>query len=161
LDGDEEELDDGQPDKLVICDVCYVVVHQSCYSRDIATTVPEGDWVCQRCMNIIFHKKYRNAGIVLTKRVQLSKVLLSKSVKMTILKLSLVRSQFGHILHESPGFQKYGLRMIMKKSYSFNLSLNEMISNVTYANKLVMCVSSETTKTAYLTSMSDAGSKQG
>jgi hypothetical protein len=28
LDGDEDELENGEPDKLLICEVCYVVVHQ-------------------------------------------------------------------------------------------------------------------------------------
>ena len=58
LEGDEDELENGNPDKLLIWDVWYVVVHQGCYQRDIAENVPEGDWVCQRCLNVIFYQKW-------------------------------------------------------------------------------------------------------
>lgn len=57
LEGDEDELPNGEPDVLVICDIWYVVVHQGWYLRDIEQKVPEGDWLCQRCMNVVFHQK--------------------------------------------------------------------------------------------------------
>lgn len=40
---EKECLDD---DEIVICSLCLVGVHQSCYGRDIAETVPDGDWLC-------------------------------------------------------------------------------------------------------------------
>lgn len=57
LDGEEDELENGEPDRMLIWDVWYVVVHQGWYMRDIAEKVPEGDWVCQKWMNIIFNNK--------------------------------------------------------------------------------------------------------
>jgi hypothetical protein len=42
---DVEDLPSGEPDDLVICEICYVVVHRSCYGRDLYDELPEGDWV--------------------------------------------------------------------------------------------------------------------
>jgi len=57
LDGYEDELPNGESDSLLIWDVCFVVVHQGCYMRDIAEKVPEGDWVWQKCLNIIYNSR--------------------------------------------------------------------------------------------------------
>ena len=40
-------LDEAQEDDLIIyCDGCDIGVHQGCYG---VTTVPAGDWYCNRC----------------------------------------------------------------------------------------------------------------
>ncbi len=53
----EEEPDSGQTtDAIVICDICNVSVHQSCYGRELKSQVPEGDWHCNRCSNLTKYK---------------------------------------------------------------------------------------------------------
>ena len=43
----EYEYEDD--DLIVICDLCNVAVHQSCYGNDIKDSVPAGNWYCKRC----------------------------------------------------------------------------------------------------------------
>ena len=38
----EEEVDE-----IVLCDLCNVAVHQSCYKRNLSDKVPKGDWFCE------------------------------------------------------------------------------------------------------------------
>ncbi len=40
-------------DQLIFCELCNVGVHQHCYKRDLAKSVPTGDWFCQRCLNLM------------------------------------------------------------------------------------------------------------
>ena len=52
--GLNEELQDSQADEqeeLAICDLCLVVVHPSCYRKDLYSQDPEDEssWFCQRC----------------------------------------------------------------------------------------------------------------
>lgn len=43
----EEEWTDD--DKIVICELCEVYVHQTCYGGELLHSVPDGPWYCQRC----------------------------------------------------------------------------------------------------------------
>lgn len=43
----EEDTEDE--DMIVLCSKCSVGVHQSCYGRELKDSVPEDDWICQRC----------------------------------------------------------------------------------------------------------------
>ena len=45
---------------IVICDLCLVAVHQKCYERDIFSSIPEGDWFCNRCSALIEREKSGN-----------------------------------------------------------------------------------------------------
>ncbi len=41
-------------DKIVVCELCNVHVHQSCYGSELtAAEVPEGPWYCQRCQQCL------------------------------------------------------------------------------------------------------------
>ena len=43
----EYEYEDD--DQLVICELCNVAVHQTCYGGDLLHGVPMGAWFCERC----------------------------------------------------------------------------------------------------------------
>ncbi|CDW76823.1 phd zinc finger-containing protein [Stylonychia lemnae] len=43
----EYEYEDD--DQIVMCDLCNVGVHQSCYGSDLTHGVPVGNWYCERC----------------------------------------------------------------------------------------------------------------
>ena len=53
LDGD----DDNAEEDLAICEMCLVVVHPSCYRRDLYEQDPddESPWYCQRCNYLLHH----------------------------------------------------------------------------------------------------------
>ena len=39
-------------DAIVVCETCLVAVHQSCYAKDIKTSIPTTEWNCERCAYI-------------------------------------------------------------------------------------------------------------
>ncbi|KEJ82736.1 Protein Jade-3 [Oxytricha trifallax] len=48
------EFDHEEDDQIVICDLCNVAVHQSCYGGDILNKLPEdAQWFCQRCQVLV------------------------------------------------------------------------------------------------------------
>ena len=51
----ENDEDDDEDDPLAICDLCLVVVHPSCYRRDLfdQDTDDESPWYCARCTYLI------------------------------------------------------------------------------------------------------------
>jgi NuA3 HAT complex component NTO1 len=50
-DFNDESIEGG--DNLVICDMCNVAVHQSCYGHDILRKFPETEqWFCERCIEL-------------------------------------------------------------------------------------------------------------
>ena len=51
---DEEGEED---DQILICELCLVAVHQSCYGREIVSQIPVGEWYCERCSFLIKHEK--------------------------------------------------------------------------------------------------------
>ncbi|XP_057458148.1 uncharacterized protein LOC130748916 isoform X2 [Lotus japonicus] len=57
-DGDEEDgilccvcqsTDGDAEDPIVFCDGCDLMVHASCYGNPLSTSIPDGDWFCERC----------------------------------------------------------------------------------------------------------------
>ena len=48
-------LDDEDDDnnEIVICELCLVAVHQSCYGSELLNSVPEGNWYCARCRDLL------------------------------------------------------------------------------------------------------------
>ena len=51
----ENDEDDEEDDPLAICDLCLVVVHPSCYRRDLfdQDTDDDSPWYCSRCAYLI------------------------------------------------------------------------------------------------------------
>ena len=47
----DPEDDDG--DEIVICDLCLVGVHQSCYGGKLKHRIPQGSWYCDRCEELV------------------------------------------------------------------------------------------------------------
>ena len=45
-------VDETTNDELVICEKCNVATHLSCYGHDLIHGIPEGDWICQRCLEL-------------------------------------------------------------------------------------------------------------
>lgn len=45
--------DDDDNNDIVICDLCQVAVHQTCYGGELLEGVPEGNWYCARCKDLI------------------------------------------------------------------------------------------------------------
>ena len=47
--------DEGWTDnnKIVICELCNVHVHQACYGSQLSIVIPEGPWYCQRCQHLL------------------------------------------------------------------------------------------------------------
>ena len=39
-------------DEIVLCDLCNVATHQTCYGGDILKKVPTGQWFCVRCTEL-------------------------------------------------------------------------------------------------------------
>ncbi|CAI2387126.1 unnamed protein product [Moneuplotes crassus] len=58
-------FEDGSNDDLIMCDVCKVLVHQSCYGRDILSSIPEGDWLCERCIYLLYKGRKRKCAFCL------------------------------------------------------------------------------------------------
>ena len=46
------EFDHDLDNKIVLCDLCNVAVHQSCYGSELLDSVPAGDWYCDRCKSM-------------------------------------------------------------------------------------------------------------
>ena len=44
LDGDDDE-----GNEILICELCLIAVHQSCYGSELLDSIPEDDWICARC----------------------------------------------------------------------------------------------------------------
>ncbi|CAI2367306.1 unnamed protein product [Moneuplotes crassus] len=49
--------DTTEEEEILLCDLCNGAVHQSCYGRDIEYNIPDGDWFCERCNEIVATKK--------------------------------------------------------------------------------------------------------
>ena len=47
-----QDEDDYEGDELVICELCCVAVHQSCYGSELKNGIPEGPWFCARCREL-------------------------------------------------------------------------------------------------------------
>ena len=47
----DPEDDDG--DEIVICDLCLVGVHQTCYGGKLRHGIPKGSWYCDRCEELV------------------------------------------------------------------------------------------------------------
>ena len=47
------EADAENHDVIVLCDLCNLAVHQTCYARTLAGEIPEGDWFCERCLHLM------------------------------------------------------------------------------------------------------------
>ena len=45
--------DDDEGNEIVICDLCLGAVHQSCYGSELLGGVPEGNWYCARCRDLL------------------------------------------------------------------------------------------------------------
>ena len=45
--------DDDENNEIVICDLCLVAVHQTCYGSELLQGVPEGNWYCARCRELM------------------------------------------------------------------------------------------------------------
>ena len=41
--------DDEDGNEILICELCLVAVHQTCYGSELERKVPDGDWYCARC----------------------------------------------------------------------------------------------------------------
>ena len=52
-------LDDEDDDnnEIVLCDLCLVAVHQVCYGSELLGCVPEGNWYCARCRDLLAEPK--------------------------------------------------------------------------------------------------------
>ena len=48
LDGEDDEHNE-----IVICDLCLGAVHQTCYGSELLQGVPEGNWYCARCRDLL------------------------------------------------------------------------------------------------------------
>ena len=48
LDGDDDE-----GDEILICDLCQTAVHQTCYGGELLDSIPQGNWYCARCQELI------------------------------------------------------------------------------------------------------------
>lgn len=44
------EYEEG--DEIVICEMCNVGVHQTCYGGELVDGIPNGEWFCQRCVQL-------------------------------------------------------------------------------------------------------------
>jgi hypothetical protein len=53
---DFEHEDD---DQIVLCDLCNVATHQSCYGGDIKDNLPTGNWYCQRCQMLLDNRSLK------------------------------------------------------------------------------------------------------
>lgn len=45
-----------EDDLIVICDLCEAAVHQKCFGGDLVREVPENEWFCPRCDEILKKK---------------------------------------------------------------------------------------------------------
>jgi NuA3 HAT complex component NTO1 len=45
----DNKIIEEDDDEIVLCDLCNVAVHQTCYAHDIYDKLPEGNWYCNRC----------------------------------------------------------------------------------------------------------------
>ena len=50
--------DDAENDEIVICDICFVGVHQTCYGGKIKDSLPKEDepFYCERCEYLLKNK---------------------------------------------------------------------------------------------------------
>jgi hypothetical protein len=46
------EVSPEKKDAIVLCDLCNVATHQSCYGSDLLKKVPVGQWFCIRCAEL-------------------------------------------------------------------------------------------------------------
>eukprot|EP00347_Sterkiella_histriomuscorum_P014716 403359825 len=53
------EFDHEDEDQIVICDLCNVAVHQSCYGGDIINQIPVGNWYCERCTILVRNREMK------------------------------------------------------------------------------------------------------
>ena len=44
---------------IVICELCFTAVHQSCYGSELVVDIPSGEWFCERC--IVLKREYKLA----------------------------------------------------------------------------------------------------
>ena len=44
--------DDEDENEILICELCLVAVHQTCYGSELSKSVPKGDWFCARCRDL-------------------------------------------------------------------------------------------------------------
>ena len=51
--------DDAENDEIVICDICYVGVHQQCHGGKIKDSLPHSDepFYCERCEYLLKNKQ--------------------------------------------------------------------------------------------------------
>jgi len=42
--------DSEDQNPIVFCDGCNIAVHKGCYGNPLANEIPEGDWLCERCL---------------------------------------------------------------------------------------------------------------
>ena len=52
LSGDTECYDEDDQfvsEMIVLCELCNVAVHQTCYGRELNDGVPKDEWYCNRC----------------------------------------------------------------------------------------------------------------
>ena len=45
--------DDDDNNEIVICVLCLGAVHQSCYGSELLGSIPEGNWYCARCRDLL------------------------------------------------------------------------------------------------------------
>jgi hypothetical protein len=55
--------DSAEDDPIVLCDLCNVPVHQSCYRIDY---LPDDNWYCQPCQQVLHEKKCGNMDVIPT-----------------------------------------------------------------------------------------------
>ena len=48
--------DDDENNEIVICDLCLVATHQSCYGSELLQSVPQGSWYCARCRDLLANR---------------------------------------------------------------------------------------------------------
>jgi NuA3 HAT complex component NTO1 len=57
--------DDAEGDEIIICELCNVATHQSCYGGDIKDRLPlvNSPWFCDRCKELLSDKRKKCTDI--------------------------------------------------------------------------------------------------